>query len=292
MIRVFRDAGYETTRHVEYGEVTLEFAIDETAMTEAVMREREQRAEARSIQRLLLPPRSRWSAPATTQGKIGNAVFGNLLRMGFNGPLYPVNPDARHVGGVRAYPSVLDVPDDVDLVGDRGAGGVGAGGGRRQCAARGVRGLVVISGGFGERGDDDERAHGLQAQRDLVAAGARARHAGGRPELPGRGQHRPDVVASTPRWRRCRRCPGGPGSSASPARSASRCSARRPGAGWASRRSSRPATGPTCRATTCCSTGRPTTPPTSCCCTWRASATRASSPGWPAGSAGPSRSSR
>src|SRR5436309_11952967 len=55
MIRVFRDAGYEITRHIEYGEVNLEFAVDETAVTEAVMREREQRAEARSIARLLNP---------------------------------------------------------------------------------------------------------------------------------------------------------------------------------------------------------------------------------------------
>ncbi|MCU1658461.1 MAG: family N-acetyltransferase [Pseudonocardiales bacterium] len=168
MIRVFRDAGYETTRHLEYGEVTLEFAIDETALTEAVMREREQRAEARSIQRLLFPTSVAVVGASNDQGKIGNAVFGNLLRMGFDGPLFPVNPDARHVGGVRAYPSVLDVPDDVDLVviavpAASVPGVVG------QCAARGVRGLVVISGGFGERGNDVERRLGQEAQRALVA---------------------------------------------------------------------------------------------------------------------------
>ena len=60
---------------------------------------------------------------------------------------------------------------------------------------------------------------------------------------------------------------------------ASPCSRRPPSAGWACRRSSRPATAPTCRATTCCSTGRPIPPRTSCCCTWSRSATRASSPG-------------
>jgi acyl-CoA synthetase (NDP forming)/RimJ/RimL family protein N-acetyltransferase len=169
MIRVFRDAGYETSRHLEYGEVTLEFDVDETAVTEAVMREREQHGEARSIGRLLRPNSVAVVGASNDEGKLGNAVFGNLLRMGFDGPLYPVNPDARHVSGVRAYPSVLDVPDEIDLaviaVPAASVPDV-----VRQCAERGVRGLVVISGGFGERGTDDERAAGRAAQRELVTS--------------------------------------------------------------------------------------------------------------------------
>ncbi len=167
MIRVFHDAGYETARHMEHGEVTLEFAVDETALTEAVMHEREQRAEARSIRRLLFPTSVAVVGASNDAGKIGNAVFGNLLRMGFHGPLYPINPDARHVGGVRAYPSVLDVPDDVDLV-VIAVPAASVPGVVEHCAARGVRGLVVISGGFGERGDDLERSRGFEAQRELV----------------------------------------------------------------------------------------------------------------------------
>jgi acyl-CoA synthetase (NDP forming)/GNAT superfamily N-acetyltransferase len=169
MINVFREAGYETTRHIEFGEVALEFAVDETAITETVMREREQHAEARSIQRLLFPSSVAVVGASNDAGKIGSAVFGNLLRMGFNGPLYPVNPDARHVGGVRAYPSINDVPEDVDLV-VIAVPAASVPGVVEQCAARRVRGLVVISGGFGERGDDEERVRGLQAQRDLVQA--------------------------------------------------------------------------------------------------------------------------
>jgi acyl-CoA synthetase (NDP forming) len=133
------------------------------------MREREQRAEARSIQRLLFPTSVAVVGASNDEGKIGNAVFGNLLRMGFQGPLYPINAESRHVGGVRAYPSVVDVPDDVDLVvvAVRAASVPGV---VEQCAERGVRGLVVISGGFGERGDADERGRGLDAQRGLVLA--------------------------------------------------------------------------------------------------------------------------
>ncbi|HKC26928.1 MAG TPA: GNAT family N-acetyltransferase [Jatrophihabitans sp.] len=169
MIRVFRDAGYEMSRHVEYGEVNLEFAVDETALTEAVMREREQHAEARSIARLLRPQSVAVVGASNDEGKIGNAVFVNLLRTGFNGSLFPINPEARHVAGVRAYPTVRDVPDDVDLaVIAVPAAAVPAV--VEDCAGRGVRGLVVISGGFGERGTDDERGAGRAAQRQLVAA--------------------------------------------------------------------------------------------------------------------------
>jgi acyl-CoA synthetase (NDP forming)/RimJ/RimL family protein N-acetyltransferase len=172
MIRVFRDAGYETTRHVEHGEVTLEFAVDETAVTEAVMREREQRAEARSIGRLLHPRSVAVVGASNDDGKIGNAVFVNLLRMGLDGPLYPVNPDARHVAGVRAYPSMHDVPDDIDLaviaVPAASVPDV-----VEDCAVRGVRGLVVISGGFGERGTDAEREAGREAQNAFVTSARR-----------------------------------------------------------------------------------------------------------------------
>jgi acyl-CoA synthetase (NDP forming)/RimJ/RimL family protein N-acetyltransferase len=169
MMRVFRDAGYEVTRQHERGEVTLEFAIDETAVTEAVMREREQRAEARSIERLLVPGSVAVVGASNDEAKIGNAVFGNLLRMGFNGPIYPINPDARHVAGVPAFASVLDVPDSVDLV-VIAVPAASVPGVVQQCAERGVRGLVVISGGFGERGTDAERDAGREAQRQLVSA--------------------------------------------------------------------------------------------------------------------------
>ena len=169
MIRVFRDAGYETTRHIEYGEVTLEFDVDETALTSQVMREREQRAEARSIARLLHPRSVAVVGASNDEAKIGGAVFANLLRSASHATLYPVNAEARNVGGVRAYPTIAEVPDEIDLVviavPAASVPDVVA-----QCARQGVRGLVVISGGFGERGEGDARVAGRAAQRELVAA--------------------------------------------------------------------------------------------------------------------------
>src|SRR5258705_1320217 len=48
-------------------------------------------------------------------GSIGAAIFHNLLQHGFEGPVYPVNPSARVVQSVLAYPSVRDIPGEVDL---------------------------------------------------------------------------------------------------------------------------------------------------------------------------------
>jgi acyl-CoA synthetase (NDP forming)/GNAT superfamily N-acetyltransferase len=167
MMRVFLDAGFQPTRHLEGSEVTLDFDIASTALTEKVMAEREQRAESRSIQRLLFPSSVAVIGASADENKIGNLVFENLQRSGFTGPIYPVNPHARSINGVLAYPSVAEVPGQVDLavlaIPSEGVGDV-----VEECSARGVRGLVVISAGFGESGDDQARAQGLLAQRKLV----------------------------------------------------------------------------------------------------------------------------
>jgi acetyltransferase len=53
---------------------------------------------------------------STRELHIGNRVVKNLLDFGYTGPIYPVNPKADEVRGLKAYPSILDVPTDVDVV--------------------------------------------------------------------------------------------------------------------------------------------------------------------------------
>ncbi|MBO0878644.1 MAG: CoA-binding protein, partial [Pseudonocardia sp.] len=87
----------------------------------------------------------------------------NLLRANFTGPVFPINPDARSVRGVRAYRSVTEVPDEVDLA----VVAVPAAGMDEvmdSCLAKGVKSLLVLSSGFADAG-----AHGSDAQRRLVA---------------------------------------------------------------------------------------------------------------------------
>ncbi|ANZ34963.1 GNAT family N-acetyltransferase [Lentzea guizhouensis] len=163
MVRVFRDAGYQVSRAFEEGVLHLEFAIDPTDESVAVARAREQAAEARSVHNLLHPRSIAVIGASTDPTKIGHAVLKNLLEADFNGPVYPVNAEHRAVRGVRAYPTVLDIPDDVDLaVVAVPAASVDEV--MDACLAKGVKALVVVSSGYGETGPD-----GLSAERRLAA---------------------------------------------------------------------------------------------------------------------------
>jgi acyl-CoA synthetase (NDP forming)/GNAT superfamily N-acetyltransferase len=168
MLRVFLDAGYQPSRHLDGNEVTLEFDIAATELTEKVMRERELRADSRSIRRLLVPRSVAVIGASTDPGKIGNLVVRNLQQSGFTGPIFPVNPHTRSVSATLAYRTIADVPGEVDLavvaVPAADVGDVVA-----QCAARGVRGLVVMSAGYGETGSTEVRRQGALAQRELVS---------------------------------------------------------------------------------------------------------------------------
>jgi len=97
------------------------------------------------------------------QHSLGRAVFANLLFAGYNGCVYPVNSKAKSVLGVRAYPTVTDVPDEVDLaVVLVPAGYVPQV--LKDAGRKGVKGAIVISAGFKEVGGSGiELEHQLQA---------------------------------------------------------------------------------------------------------------------------------
>jgi acyl-CoA synthetase (NDP forming)/RimJ/RimL family protein N-acetyltransferase len=162
MARVFTDAGYRPSHSYERDSVHFVFPIEPTTASLAVMQSREHRAEARSIGRLLMPRSVAVVGASRQPGGVGHAVLVNLIRSGFQGPVYPVHPDVSHVASVRAYPSVRDIPDDIDLavlaVPAPAVAQVIA-----ECAHKRVRGLVVMSGGFSEEGHA-----GLAAERALV----------------------------------------------------------------------------------------------------------------------------
>ncbi|MFJ7217067.1 GNAT family N-acetyltransferase [Amycolatopsis sp. NPDC098790] len=162
MVRVFRDAGYQVSREFEEGVLHLEFDIDPTEESLAVARSREQAAEARSVHNLLHPTSVAVIGASAEPGKVGHVAFANLLAAAFTGTVYPVNPEHRSVRGVRAYPSVLDIPDPVDLavvaVPAESVESV-----LDACLAKGVKTLLILSSGFAEAGP-----HGLHAELRLV----------------------------------------------------------------------------------------------------------------------------
>lgn len=174
MTKVFTDAGYTQKRSFADGVVHLELEIEPTAASLAVMRAREHRAEARSVQRLLTPRSVAVVGVSRTERSAGRALLRDLTTSGFQGEVYAVNsaaPPGTELDGVPVYRSVLDLPGPVDLaviaVPVHAVPAVVA-----DCGARGVQGLVVVTAGYAETG-----AEGRDRQRALVrqarAAGMR-----------------------------------------------------------------------------------------------------------------------
>lgn len=94
---------------------------------------------------------------------IGHEILSNIVRYGFRGAVFPINPHAPAVHSIKAYPTVTAVPDAVDLaviVVPKELVLLVA----EECGQKGVRGLVVISAGFREVG-----AAGAEAERRLMA---------------------------------------------------------------------------------------------------------------------------
>jgi acetyl coenzyme A synthetase (ADP forming)-like protein len=115
----------------------------------------------------IFEPRSIAVIGASRQmGSVGYAVLDGLLNAGYSGVVYPVNPKARAIRGVRAYPSVQEVPDEIDLAVIVVPAPVVAQV-MEECGQKGVKGAVVISAGFKETGAEGAA---LEAQVKAVAA--------------------------------------------------------------------------------------------------------------------------
>jgi len=100
---------------------------------------------------------------STKELSIGNVIIKNLVHFGYKGPIYPINPKAPEVRGIKAYPTINDVPGEVDLahivipppfvpqaVED--------------CGKKGVKAVIINTAGFKEMGKDGEAL-----EKDFVA---------------------------------------------------------------------------------------------------------------------------
>jgi acetyl coenzyme A synthetase (ADP forming)-like protein len=99
---------------------------------------------------------------SSDEAKLGHAVLKNTIECGYQGKIYAINPKGGEILGVQAYPSVNDVPGDIDLavivIPDHLVAGV-----LEECGQKGVNGVVVITAGFREVGGE-----GLKKEKVLV----------------------------------------------------------------------------------------------------------------------------
>jgi len=151
MINVFRSSGFQVSIRATPGAIEVEFPIGLTEEALEHFEDRESQAAVNAMATLLSPRSVAVIGASRDSATIGGRLFHNLLMTEFSGPVYPVNPKADVVHGVVAYPSIADVPGEVDIafiVVPAAAVEEVA----QQCGRKKVRGLVVISAGFAEVG--------------------------------------------------------------------------------------------------------------------------------------------
>ncbi len=150
MLDVFDRSGFAVQETLDAHVFRVEFPISGTERFLAAAATREQEAAARSL-RVFFAPASVAVIGASRESPhaIGRAILDNLIAQEFRGPIYPINPHATEIAGRRSFPSVgaVGAPIDLAIIAVPAPAVEGA---IRDCAAAGVRGVVVISAGFAE----------------------------------------------------------------------------------------------------------------------------------------------
>ena len=153
MLGVFAAAGFEVARVLDGGEVEVRFPIAATERYRQLVAERDHTAVTASLRPFFEATSVAVVGASRRRGSIGGELFRNIVAGDFLGAAYPVNRGGEPVAGVRAYTSIAEIPEAVDLA-------VLALPAERVLEAAedalraGVRALIVISAGFAEVGSE------------------------------------------------------------------------------------------------------------------------------------------
>jgi len=163
MLSVFTEAGFDVVRELEHGEVEVSFSIASTESFQTRVEKRDHVGVTASLRPFFEPDSVAVIGASRRRGSIGGELFRNVIEADFAGAAYPVNRGGDPVAGVRAYSSIGEITDPVDLavicvpaaqVLDAAA----------EALQKGIRAICVISSGFAETG-----AEGRDRQEKLLA---------------------------------------------------------------------------------------------------------------------------
>jgi acetate---CoA ligase (ADP-forming) len=162
MMEVFRDSGFEICQGMEGGSIHVQFPVSGPASLRERAELRERIATANSLVSLLRARTVAVVGDSADTDSVGSVIFRNIVWGNFAGTVYPVNKQATWVHSIRAYPSLHDLPETVDLViiavPAHDVLGVA-----EEALHLGSKGLLVITPGFAESGPE-----GAALQRELV----------------------------------------------------------------------------------------------------------------------------
>ena len=156
MTNVFRDSGFETRRAMEGGIIHVHFPLSAPQAQRERAEIRERVAAANSLVPLLRPETVAVVGASRDPGSVGNAIFRHILQSRFKGVVYPVNPQARSIEGVKAYPSLDSLPEAPDLV-VLAVPATKVVPVAKKALDKGARGLLALASGFAEAGPEGAR---------------------------------------------------------------------------------------------------------------------------------------
>jgi acetate---CoA ligase (ADP-forming) len=100
---------------------------------------------------------------STKELSIGNVIIKNILHYGYTGHIYPINPKEPEVRGLKAYPTIFDVPEDIDLahviIPSKFVPQI-----IEDCGKKGIKAVIINSAGFSEMGEE-----GMALQESFLA---------------------------------------------------------------------------------------------------------------------------
>jgi acetyl coenzyme A synthetase (ADP forming)-like protein len=162
MIEMFRESGFPVEIESSAEGLRVEFPTSLSAAAIVRFEERDRLAARAAMARFLEPASVAVVGASRRAGSVGAEVLRNLIASPYAGPLFAVNPAARSVQSLPCFARVAELPQEVDLailaVKAEAAADVA-----RECAAKGARGLIVLSAGFAEAGPE-----GAALEHDLL----------------------------------------------------------------------------------------------------------------------------
>jgi acetyl coenzyme A synthetase (ADP forming)-like protein len=161
MMYVFQNYGFHMKRETKNNVYLITFPLTKTPEVIKKKEERARSATLNSLRSIMKPDSVAVIGASNRPGSLGQLVFQSVLQSGFTGTAYPVTASSNSVMSVKAYKSILDIQDNIDLavivvpasavlkVTD-------------ECGRKKVKGIIVISDGFKERGSE-----GAALEREL-----------------------------------------------------------------------------------------------------------------------------
>lgn len=162
MMHVFRASGFCMTMNQDSGVIHVLWPLRQNERSRSLRETRERLATAASLHNFFYPKSVAVIGASRAPDRLGHVLFRHILQSDFRGTVYPVNPTAVSIGAVKAYPTIADVPESVDLavvvvpasqmlsvIDD--------------CIAVGVKSVMILSSGFSETDPP-----GGQLERELL----------------------------------------------------------------------------------------------------------------------------